>query len=98
MSGRWADSTRRSRLPSDWSQRRQTVKERANGRCQAESHAPQCDGIGNECDHRDGTDDHNIDNLQWLSTPCHAAKTQREAQAGKPKRTRTPEQHPGRLT
>ncbi|GHJ59146.1 hypothetical protein NOK12_16640 [Nocardioides sp. OK12] len=98
MSGRWTSSNRRAELPRDWEQRRQAVKRRASGKCEAEQHVSNCDGIGRECDHHADPHDHTLDNLRWLSTPCHAAKTQREAQAAKPKRTRPPEQHPGRLT
>lgn len=44
-------------------------------------HEPECDGIGTECDHIERGDDHRLSNLQWLSGPCHHAKTLREAQA-----------------
>ena len=98
MSGRWTSSNRRAELPSDWEQRRQARRRIAGDRCEAERHAPGCNGIGRECDHHGDRLDHSIENLRWLSTPCHAAKTQREAQAAKPKRKRAPEPHPGRLT
>lgn len=94
----WETSDRRSRLPRDWPKRVTATKARADGMCEAQVHAPGCDGIGRECDHRINNDDHSLTNLQWLSTPCHKAKTQREAQAAKPKRRREPEPHPGRLT
>lgn len=97
MSGRWSSSTRRAALPGDWNRRRDQVKRRADGRCEAEVHAPNCDGQGAECDHHAGPDDHSLSNLRWLSPACHAAKTQREAQAAKPQRRRPPEAHPGRL-
>lgn len=96
----WADSTRRSRLPSDWPQRRAKVKARAQGRCQAAVHEPECNGVGSECDHVIAGDDHSLDNLQWLSKPCHSAKTKREAQAARQheSRTRPAEAHPGKIT
>lgn len=97
MSGRWSSSNRRSQLPSDWEQRREQVKARARGLCEAVAHVAQCDGIGRECDHHADPNDHAIENLRWLSSPCHAAKTQREAQAAKPQRNRPAEQHPGSL-
>lgn len=97
----WDTSTRRSRLPSDWPQRREQVKARAQGRCQAAAHEPECSGIGSECDHVVAGDDHRLSNLQWLSGPCHRAKTKREAQAAKDAiraaRRRPIEAHPGLL-
>ena len=98
MSGKWSSSNRRAQLPPDWEKRRQVVKLRAKNRCQAETHDPRCHGVGSECDHIGNPADHDLSNLQWLSGPCHAIKTQREAQAAKPKRKRQPERHPGRLT
>lgn len=94
----WESSDRRSRLPADWSERRQATKARARDRCEATTHDPRCDGWGSECDHRTPGDDHDLANLQWLNPWCHKAKTQREAQAAKPKRKRPPERHPGAIT
>ena len=91
MSGRWATSDRRSRLPNDWPKRVAQTKARAKGKCQAVTHEPECDGIGRECDHIRAGDDHSLANLQWLSTPCHKAKTQ----ADKPSHKRPAPQHPG---
>lgn len=64
---------------------------------EARWHVPKCDGTGSQCDHDKRGDDHGLDNLRWLSTPCHTRKTQAEANAAKPKRKREPERHPGRL-
>ncbi len=97
MTGRWQSSTRRSELPSNWPTLRRQVKARAHGKCEASAHAANCDGIGKDCDHVGDRHDHSLANLQWLSGPCHAAKTQAEAQAAKPQRKRTPELHPGRI-
>jgi 5-methylcytosine-specific restriction protein A len=80
----WAGSTRRSRLPPDWDQRRELVAARAGGRCEGLSfagestwHAAGCTGQGSECDHKHRGDNHALDNLAWLSSPCHAEKTRR---------------------
>ena len=100
VSGRWASSNRRAGLPNDWPTRRRRVKHRARGRCEAKTHESGCDGIGTDCDHIGDPADHSLTNLQWLSRPCHNAKTQREAQAARtppPARARQPEPHPGRL-
>lgn len=95
----WETSTRRSRLPADWPKRRQRTKTRAKGMCEAQVHEPECDGIGSECDHIIAGDDHSLSNLQYLSGPCHAAKTQVEAQAAartkRQARMLPQEQHPG---
>lgn len=91
MTGGWVGSTRRARLPKDWPQRVAATKARAQGRCEAQQHQPECDGIGRECDHVRRGDDHSLSNLQWLSTPCHKAKTTAE----QPRRTRPRRGHPG---
>lgn len=93
----WATSTRRARLPRDWAKRVATVKRRARGQCQAETHEPECDGIGAQCDHMMPGDNHSLRNLQWLSEPCHRAKTQRESQSARgvgAGRLRSPARHP----
>lgn len=101
MSGHWAGSTRRARLPADWTTRREATRQRANGQCEGISlhgeprwHVPDCDGHGTDCDHDQRGDDHSLTNLRWLSPPCHREKTKLE----KPSRKRPTEPHPGRLT
>ena len=93
----WAGSTRRARLPRDWPARVAKVKARAKGRCQAREHEPECDGIGTDCDHIKSGDDHRLSNLQWLSGPCHDAKTKRDNAARLALRWRPAEPHPGAL-
>lgn len=95
MSG-WANANRRSRLPADWAKRVAATKRRARGRCQAEVHVIECSGIGAECDHIKQGDDHSPANLQWLSTPCHAAKTRADNHSSK-RLTLPDERHPGML-
>lgn len=95
MSGQWQRSTRRQ-LPTNWDTLRRTVQRRANNQCQATTHHPACNGTGTDCDHITPNNDHSLSNLQWLSRPCHNAKTQAEARAGwKRKRYREPPKHPG---
>jgi hypothetical protein len=100
MSGHWASSDRRSRLPADWPKRRAATKARAGGRCEGLSfdgepiwHDQRCNGLGSECDHRSDPDNH--DDLQWLNHWCHNVKTQAEATAARPSRTRPQPSHPG---
>ena len=77
----WHGHDRRKRLPPDWERRRRAVKRRANGRCEASQHVAECDGIGAECDHIIAGDNHQLENLQWLSPACHKAKTLAENSA-----------------
>ena len=101
MSGQWAGSTRRSRLPADWAKRVAATKARAAGRCEGISlhgeprwHVDECDGRGTDCDHDKRGDDHDLSNLRWLSVECHRAKTTAE----QPRRKRPAERHPGDVT
>lgn len=98
----WATSTRASRLPPNWATIRAQVRDRADGRCEATDHAPGCDGIGTDADHIIAGDDHDLDNLQWLSEPCHRAKTAQESATRNrtiaAMRRRPTEPHPGRIT
>lgn len=93
----WQTSDRRARLPKNWPTLRAKVKRRANGKCEAVAHVPECNGIGTDCDHVKQGDDHSLDNLQWLSRPCHEAKTRLDNGLIR-KRAIPPEQHPGRRT
>ena len=74
----WSNSTRRARLPKDWTQRVAAVKRRARGLCEANQHAPDCNGQGRDTDHITQGDDHSLANLQYLSPACHDAKTRAE--------------------
>ena len=96
----WAGSTRSARLPRNWPQLRRAVKKRAGGLCEAHPHHPDCNGVGTECDHIHPGDDHRLANLQWLSPPCHRAKTLSEATEARATRSRkrTPAPHPGIVT
>lgn len=92
----WATSDRRDRLPDDWPKRVAAVKRRAKGRCEATHHAPECSGRGRDVDHITQGDDHSIDNLQYLSSPCHARKTRLDN--GYTAAVKAPtEPHPGRI-
>ena len=96
----WSTSDRKDRLPDNWPQIRATVKARAKGKCEANPHAKGCGGWGRDADHKTPGDDHRLENLQWLSGPCHRAKTNQETAARnrerKAARIRPREQHPGR--
>ena len=96
----WSTSDRRARLPDNWGQLCRQVKARARGMCEAEQHDPRCDGLGTDNDHIIPGDDHRLENMQWLSGPCHRAKTARESAARNQQsaalKRRPSEPHPGR--
>ena len=75
----WAASTRKTRLPPSraWERLRLTVIER-DPICQVCHQA-----ISTEVDHIDPGDNHALTNLQGICAPCHQAKTQTEAAAGR---------------
>lgn len=92
----WSTSDRRDRLPANWPHLVKQVKIRAHGRCEDPCHAEQCDGRAAEVDHIRQGDDHSLDNLQALSTACHARKTRLDN--GYRAAVAAPvEQHPGRI-
>jgi 5-methylcytosine-specific restriction endonuclease McrA len=74
----WEGSTRASRLPRDWRQRRARVLSRDRHTCQACA-GSRCGNERLEVDHIARGDDHSDSNLQTLGHACHAAKTAQEA-------------------
>lgn len=95
----WSTSDRRQRLPANWATLRRQTRDRAHGLCQAKQHDPHCDGTGTDADHSTPGDTHRLENLQWLSAPCHRAKTARETAARNRQtaalKRRPVERHPG---
>lgn len=78
----WATSDRAARLPGDWAERRDWVRARAGGRCEAALRdGSRCGAVGTDCDHVRRGDDHRVENLQWLCSWHHKRKTRREALA-----------------
>lgn len=77
---RWRGSTRKQRLPRDWTRRRALVLKRdpTCRVCDAEPSA--------EVDHVDRGDDHSLKNLQGICEDCHKRKTQREADVAREQR------------
>lgn len=106
MSGGWAGSDRRARLPDDWNWRREQVKQRAGGRCEEKIPGRnggrfRCSATGTDCDHIVRGDNHDLSNLRWVCARHHSAKTAAEGNqakaAIKATGTRTPERHPSSL-
>ncbi len=84
MSGGWAGSDRKDRLPADWPLLRQVVIERAGGRCEArKKDGRRCWDKGTDVDHKVAGDDDSIANLQLLCTWHHARKSSIEGNAAK---------------
>lgn len=106
MSGRWADSRRRSnRVGSGWDEQAaaRRILNRDGNRCQIRG--PRCLSQATEADHiiplsiTGPAGDHD-GNKQAACRPCHQAKTQAEATAARAQhsRRRPAEQHPGLLS
>lgn len=95
MSGGWAGSDRRSRLPKGWAKIRAEVLAR-DVTCQICHVRP-----ATHCDHiKAKTDDDRPSQLQGVCATCHGRKSSaegNEAQRANPRpgRQRPPEQHPG---
>lgn len=95
----WETSTRRKRLPPDWSRRRRRILRR-DPTCQLLFDC--CTTVSTEVDHKDRGDDHRDRNLQGVCGPCHKRKTAAEAAEARaqnppPTRRRPIEEHPGVL-
>lgn len=78
----WAGSTRKSRLPSDWSTRRLIVLKRDNGICYL------CGGAGADTvDHVEVGDNHSLSNLaavhDHVAPHCHRSKSSKEGHEAK---------------
>ena len=103
MSGGWAGSARRSRLPSNW---RSEIRPAAHAR--NPDHICHICGQpgGDYLDHKQPGDDHSPENLDWahdrVPPHCHRFKSSAEGHAAKtanprPGRARLAEPHPGLL-
>lgn len=92
MTGQWASSNRRATLPSDWRRIRARILRR-DPTCQLRLDG--CTNTSTEVDHIGSADDHREHMLRGVCHPCHAKRTQDQAQAAKPKRLRATEPHPG---
>lgn len=100
MSGQWAGSNRRNRLPKNWPAIRSRILKR-DGRICHVCQQPGADGV----DHVIPGDDHSDANLKAIhhnvAPYCHRRKSSSEggqaARAKRIPRKRPPERHPGLL-
>lgn len=84
MSGGWADSDRKGRLPADWPLLRRIVRERSGGRCEViKANGKRCWDAATDCDHVIAGDDHSLSNLQDICTWHHRKKSSAEGNAAK---------------
>jgi 5-methylcytosine-specific restriction endonuclease McrA len=104
MSGSWAGSTRKARLPANWeSEIRPAVLARDGRACQWRLGHGVCGAAANQVDHVNPRGGDGMDNLRALCEPHHQFKSSREGgvAAGVMRsriaaaRYRKPEQHPG---
>lgn len=97
--GRWAGSSRRSRLPADWPAIRRRILKRDNYSCTWPSRSGRCGQPATDVDHIVNGDDHRDENLRSLCSSHHQAKSSAEggraAQAKRIPRTRPIDPHPG---
>ena len=94
----WNTSTRRERLPSNWSELRGIVMQNALYRCQATmKDGSRCTDKGTDVDHIEPGDNHDLSNLQLLCKWHHNKKSSQEGNKARPRYTekRPPESHPG---
>lgn len=75
----WKGSTRKGRLPGNWSSLRRQAKERAGGICEMVQYGYRCTEVGTDCDHVKPGDNHDLSNLQWLCRRHHLEKTGRDS-------------------
>lgn len=102
MSGKWADSDRRTELPPDWASIVKRIKVRDGGRCRwILPSKKRCPRKGTDVDHRYAPDRHADKDLWLLCEHHHKKKTAREAAEGRRKRrqivSRAETGSPGRL-
>lgn len=102
MSGKWADSDRKGRLPDDWPLLVALVKRRAKNRCEAKlPSGKRCPRKGTDCDHIIPGDDHRLQDLQLLCKFHHGKKSAAEGNAARAKLKtqglRPEEPHPGTI-
>ena len=84
MSGGWAGSDRKSRLPADWPLLRRIVRDRSGGRCEViKKNGRRCWDAATDCDHIVPGDDHSLSNLRDICTWHHRQKSSAEGNAAK---------------
>ena len=101
MSGRWAGSTRKARLPKGWDAKRARILKRDRYQCRIV--LPGCTGRATDVDHIKAGDDHSDGNLQAACSWCHGRKSAAEGAAARKARgyvtqRRQRERHPGLVT
>jgi 5-methylcytosine-specific restriction protein A len=94
----WAGSSRRARLPKDWSARRRRVLDRDGWQCTWLTQGWRCGAKATEVDHIVNDDNHDESNLRSLCHPHHVQATARQSADARRKlgtMRRPAERHPG---
>lgn len=94
----WSNSTRRRRLPKNWSVLVHQVKLRDGYRCTWTTNGTRCTAPADDIDHIHQGDDHSLANLRCLCKHHHTQKTNSESQRARGVgllRKRPPVRHPG---
>lgn len=98
MAGGWVGSTRRQRLPRDWTAIRQRILDRDGHQCTRLVDGQRCANRATDVDHITAGDNHADHNLTSLCPPHHRQKSGHEggtAAARNRNVRRPPERHPG---
>jgi 5-methylcytosine-specific restriction protein A len=97
MPGRWAGSSRRARLPSNWRAIRAAVLRRDGHQCTWVHDGQRCTQQAIDVDHRDRQGGDHPANLRSLCTTHHSKKSAAEGNQVRwqHRETRPKEQHPG---
>lgn len=105
MSGGWANSDRRQRLPPDWDRIQRRILRNAKHACQVKLGPGRvCGRHATQVDHIRPGDDHSDSNLRAICAECHGKKSSAEGNEAMRKRRseisqrfRRTERHPGLL-
>lgn len=98
MGGRWEDSTRKQRLPSNWQKLRLFILDRDGYRCTViKRDGCRCWDPAGEVDHIIPNDDNSPANLAAICTWHHRRKSSIEGNEARRRHpaSRPPEPHPG---
>ena len=98
MPGSWAGSTRRKRLPGNWSSLRARMLARDNYQCRMIEHGARCEQIATDVDHIAPSGSDAPSNLVSLCATHHGRKTAAEGNKARSRQRREAEPHPGLLS
>ncbi len=95
MPGGWDGSTRRQRLPGNWSSLRARILARDNYQCRMIEDGARCEQIATDVDHIAPSGADAPSNLVSLCAWHHGRKTAQEGNKARTRQRREAESHPG---